>query len=87
MYNLAMVEFPIAQARADFQSVISKAKKRPVCITKHGKPDIVMIDPSLYEEMLNDLEELQDLLDAKEAMKHQDEFIPWDKVKKDLGLA
>jgi len=82
-----MIEFPIAQARADFQGVITKAKKRPVCITKHGKPDIVMIDPSLYEEMLNDLEELEDILDAREELKHQEDFIPWEKVKKELGLA
>ena len=42
-----------------------------------------MKEISSYEERL---EELQDIADAVEVLKHQKEFIPWEKVKKDLGL-
>lgn len=36
------------------------------------------------EEMLEKLEDMQDLKDAKARMKEKS--IPWEKVKKDLGL-
>jgi prevent-host-death family protein len=81
-----MVEYPVSEARADLQAVIAKARKQAVCITKHGKPDVVVLSHSLYEQMLDDLEDAQDIAAIDEAMKDVKNFIPWEKVKKELGL-
>ena len=81
-----MVEYPVSEARADLQAVIAKARKQAVCITKHGKPDVVVLSHSVYEEMLEELEDLEDIRIFDERTKNFDEYIPWEKVKKELGL-
>jgi len=50
-----------------------------------GKRTEVVLPIVLYERLLEELEELEDIRDFDEAMKDHD-FVPWEEVKKQLGV-
>jgi prevent-host-death family protein len=81
-----MTDISISQARADLADTIRRARKNPIRITSHGEAQVVLLDASTYEKMLEDLEELEDITAYDEAMGDSSTGIPWDQVKKDLGL-
>jgi prevent-host-death family protein len=81
-----MKEFPVSDARQDLPSLIRKSQKEPIVITKHGKPEAVLISFEQYEKFLDAVEELEDIESAETALSDGDPTIPWEKVKKELGL-
>ena len=50
-----------------------------------GKRTEVVLPVVLYERLLAELEELEDVRDFDEAMTDHD-FVPWEEVKKQLGV-
>jgi hypothetical protein len=50
-----------------------------------GKRTEVVLPVVLYERLLEELEELEDVRDFDEAMTDRD-FVPWEEVKKQLGV-
>ena len=80
-------EFSVSDARQDLPTLIQKTEKEPILITKHGNPEAVLISFEQYEKFLDALEELEDIQTAEEVLKDPDPSIPWEKVKKELGLA
>jgi antitoxin Phd len=81
-----MSELSITEARDQFPSVINRAKKKPVRITRHGVDVAIVIEPSLYESLIEAQEELEDIAAFDEAMLDESPSIPWEQVKKDLKL-
>lgn len=81
-----MTEISISDFRADLAESLRRARKHPIRITNHGEAQVVVLDASTYEKMLNDLEELEDIAAFDEATKESANDIPWDQVKKDLGF-
>jgi prevent-host-death family protein len=81
-----MKEFSVSDARQDLPSLIDKSKKEPIVINRHGKPESVLISVEQYEEFLEAFEELDDIAAAEESLRDPGPNIPWEKVKKDLGL-
>lgn len=81
-----MGEFSISDARAEFPAVIKQSQKTPVHILKHGEPVAVLISPTLYQEMLDAMEDLEDVEAYDEAKAAGGKPIPWDEVKRELGL-
>ena len=81
-----MIDLPISDARACLADAIRRSKKSPVSISKHGNPLAVLISPSLYEKFISQIEESADLAAFDKADKNFNIAIPWDQVKKDLGL-
>ncbi len=81
-----MKEYSVSDARKDLPSLIDKSKKEPIVINRHGKPEAVIINIHQYEEFLDAVEELEDIALAEEALRDPGPNIPWEKVKKDLGL-
>ena len=81
-----MSDLSISDARADLAKAVIRAKKSPVTISRHGKPIAVLINPSLFEKFVESFEELEDIAAFDEAMSDKDPTIPWEQVKKDLGL-
>ena len=51
-YSFYMTNISITEARADLAAVIKRAKNNPIQLTSHGKPQAILIDPSLYEPYL-----------------------------------
>lgn len=83
---MTMSELSVSEARAQLPAAIKKSQKLPVHILKHGEPVAVLISPTLYREMLEAMEELEDIEAFDQALLTLDKPIPWDEVKKELGL-
>ena len=81
-----MKEFSVSDARKDLPSLVDRCKKEPIVINRHGKPEAVIIGIEQYEEFLDAVEELEDIAMAEESLLDPGPNIPWEKVKKDLGL-
>lgn len=81
-----MNEVAISEARENLAETIRRARKSPICLTNHGEAQVVMIDASTYEKMIEDLEELSDIEAFDAAVADKDAGIPWELVKKDLGF-
>ena len=81
-----MTELSVTDARAELPAAIKKSQKSPVHILKHGEPVAVLISPTLYEEMLEAMEELEDIEAFDQAVLSNEKLIPWESVKKELGL-
>jgi prevent-host-death family protein len=81
-----MSELSVTDARAELPAAIKKSQKSPVHILKHGEPVAVLISPTLYQEMLEAMEELEDIEAFDQAILSNEKLIPWDSVKKELGL-
>lgn len=81
-----MSNLSISDARADLAKAVTRAKKSPVTISRHGKPVAILINPSLFEKFVESIEELEDIAAFDEAMSDKDPTIPWEQAKKDLGL-
>ena len=60
--------------------------EKPVWVTRNGIDVAVVINPELFEELVSAQEELEDIASVDEAMKDNSPGIPWEQVKKDLGL-
>lgn len=62
----------------------TETRVRYIVNTKGEKTEVVL-PIELYERLIEELEELEDIRDFDEAMKDPD-FIPWEEAKKQLGV-
>jgi PHD/YefM family antitoxin component YafN of YafNO toxin-antitoxin module len=60
--------------------------EKPVWIKRDGVDIAVVISPELFEELVSAQEELEDIVAVDKAMKDKSPGIPWEQVKKDLGV-
>jgi len=79
----------ISEARGEFSDLVNRAayKHERVLLTRHGKA-IAAIVPADDLELLEALEDRDDLEAISAALADPDnqEEIPWEQVKADLGL-
>ena len=80
------VDVPVTEARADLASLIERTNERPIRITSHGRIKAVIVSPSFFERAIEALEDLEDLKAFDEAAKDKSSGVPWEEVKKELGL-
>ena len=54
---------PVTEFRANTSAVIEQmhTTKRPVILTQHGRSAAVLLDPEVYEYMVDEIELLRDL--------------------------
>jgi PHD/YefM family antitoxin component YafN of YafNO toxin-antitoxin module len=78
----------IHYSKVELGSEVSKISEheKPVWITRDGVDVAVVISPELFEELVNAQEELEDIAAVDAAQKDESPGIPWEQVKKDLGL-
>ncbi len=81
-----MTTFPLSDARRELPSLIDQAQTEAITISRHGIPAAVVLSPSRYEELLTALEDLQDLALIEASLSDTSPSIPWETVKKELGL-
>jgi len=62
---------PLSEFRANAASMIEKIKKehRPLVITQHGKSSAVLLDVSDYEQMIDTIELLQEINQARQEIE------------------
>lgn len=80
-----MKSYSVTEARDQLPSLLDLCSQERVVITRHGKEVAVLVAPSLYEEMIDALEDLEDLKLIEESRAENGTSIPWEQVKKELG--
>jgi len=84
-----MVKVSTVEARENLSEIINRAAygKERIVLTRRGK-DLVAIVPIDDLELLEELENRIDIEEIRKAWEEQGDepLIPWEKVKKDLGL-
>ncbi len=86
-------DIPITEARHELTSLPERFAKEPgaVAVTRRGKPVLAIMPWELYESLVETLEIMGDrdlMASLRKSIKEADagKMIPWDQVKKDLGL-
>jgi antitoxin YefM len=72
---------PVTEFRANTSAVIEQmhSTKRPVILTQHGRSAAVLLDPEVYEGMIDEIELLRDLA-ISEAQATACQVLPHDEV-------
>lgn len=87
LYDSYMTEMAVSKAREHLADVIASAQRtgEPVYLTRRGHAVAVVLDPVVFEKLLDDAEDALDRAELALA-RDDDDFIPWEQVKADLGL-
>ena len=86
MYNLYMSELPVSEARSRLAEAIEMARAgEPVYVTRRGRRVAVLVDAASYDALLEAAEETVDRAELN-AARAEDDYVPWEEVKADLGL-
>ncbi len=82
-----MSDVAVSDARSRLAEIIDEARRsrEPVYVTRRGRRVAVIVDADLYDQLI---EEAEEALDRREldAAREEDDYVPWDDVKADLGL-
>ena len=81
----------VSQARARLADVVDQARTEgePVVLTRRQRPVAAVISSALLERLTQAAEDLADIQaaqSAREEMAAGAAPVPWDQVKRDLGL-
>lgn len=86
-----MSEVTITEARAKLSALIDAARREPVYLTRRELPVAAIVDADQLRLLLESAEELADIRAVDEAWAEAERLgevpVPWDEVKRDLGLA
>ena len=86
-YDLYMQEFAVSQAREHLAEVIEEARRsgEPVYVTRRGRRVAVIVDVDAYDRVVEAAEDADDRRELA-AARADDDYVPWNEVKADLGL-
>ena len=76
----------MSKVRENLSEVVDVTRRsgEPLYLTKHGKPVAVLVDYGLFESVV---ERLEDYMDREAIAETKGEIgIPWEQVKRELGL-
>jgi len=87
LYDSYMSDVAVSEARSRLAEIIDQARRsrEPVYVTRRGRRVAVIVDPDLYDEIVEDAEDTIDRREL-EAARDEDDYVPWEQVKADLGL-
>jgi prevent-host-death family protein len=88
MYGSYMSEMAVSEARDHLAELIESTGRtgEPVYVTRRGRRVAVILDPKTYQQLLDDAEDALDRAELR-AAREENDYVPWDEVKADLGLA
>jgi len=79
----------VTQLRADLSLVLTSLEDGPVLVLSHSKPAAMLIDPEMFDNLLERVELLEDLLDGRQAIAeyidNQDIALDAEEVFKRMG--
>ena len=77
---------PVTEFRANTSSMLARlhATRRPVVLTQHGRSAAVVMDVSVYEDMLDEIAVLRDIRVAEEQVA-RGEVVPHEEAVARLG--
>jgi len=82
-----MGELTVSLARENLAELIDSTQRsgEPVVLTRHGRPVAVVLDHALFERLVAAADETSDR-QALARAREDDDTVPWEHVKADLGL-
>lgn len=79
---------PISKLRQTQNEILAKLTKSPVVLTQHGEAAAVLVDPDMWNRLLEELETWQDSFDAVEIkyriLTGEEEVIDWEEARVEL---
>jgi len=83
-----MTDLALSELRDHLADAIDSARQsgEPVYVTRRGKRVAVIVDAETYDHLLSVAEDQLDRHELRVA-REEDDYIPWDEVKRELGLA
>jgi prevent-host-death family protein len=86
MCNSYMGEWAVSEARNRLAEAIELARSgEPVYVTRRGHRVAVLVDAASDDALVESAEDAVDRAEL-EAARLEDDYVPWDEVKADLGL-
>lgn len=86
VYDLYMSELAMSEARSRFAEVLDVAiAGEPVYVTRRGRRVAVLVDAASYDALVEAVEAALDHAELA-AARAEDDYVPWEEVKADLGL-
>lgn len=86
-----MSEVTITDARGRLASIIDSAHESPVYLTRRRRAVAAIVDVDQLKQLIDDAEELDDIRAVDAAWEETERLgetpVPWDDVKRDLGLS
>jgi prevent-host-death family protein len=90
-YHGVMSEVTITDARGKLSALVDDAHREPVYLTRRDRAVAAIVDADHLQQLLADAEDLADIRAVDAAWEETDRLgetpIPWEDVKRDLGLA
>jgi prevent-host-death family protein len=82
-----MNELAASEARDHLSEAIDSARRsgEPVYVTRRGRRVAVIVDADAYDALVDAAEDTADRAELN-AARAEDDYIPWEDVKADLGL-
>lgn len=85
-----MSEVAITDARGRLAAIVDEAQRAPVYLTRRHRQVAAVVDADTLRQLLEDAEELADIRAVDDAWAETERLaetpIPWEDVKRDLGL-
>ena len=76
---------PISELRQQQNKILQMLSDGPVVLTQHGRASVVLVSPEQWNQMVNQLEDLQDALDAVEARQNAEPTISFEDYIENRG--
>jgi len=88
LYDSYMKELAVSEARERLAEIIEESGRTgdPIALTKRGRPVAVLVAPDVFEMLSRNAEDAFDRA-AVTLSSEDDDFIPWEEVKGELGLS
>lgn len=81
-----MSELAVSDARERLAEVIERARSgEAVYVTRRGRRVAVIVDADAYDALVEAAEDAVDRAEL-DAARAEDDYVPWEEVKADLGL-
>ena len=82
-----MSDIAVSEARDHLAAAIEQARStgEPVYVTRRGRRVAVIVDAEDYDDLVERAEDIADRAELQ-AAREEDDFIPWEQVKAELGL-
>jgi len=76
---------PISKLRQTQNEVLARLSQSPVVLTQHGEAAAVLVDPEMWNKLLEELEAWQDSFDALEVkyriLSGEERVVDWEEAE------
>lgn len=87
LYDSYMTDVTVSRTREHLAEVIEQTRRsgEPVYVTRRGRRVAVIVDADTFDRIVEAAEDADDRQELR-AARDEDDYVPWEEVKADLGL-